>query len=86
MKSQGINGEFKTQTPYTYQTLFFYGFLISQPPTVTIFVLFDRIFKLFSIFVARKLLNYNRGISMDTLYEVDMAIIRRLRSKYPYIK
>lgn len=86
MNERGINGEFKSQNLFFLYTVFYYGYLVSKPPTVTIYVLFDRIFKLLSTFISRTLMKRFNGRRMETLYEQDMAIIRRARSKYPQLK
>lgn len=76
MDHDGVKGRIMGKKPYLLQSLIYYFACLIGPPSVTIYVLFDRIFHLFGVHYTQKMLTKYKNVDFDQIANDELQLIK----------
>lgn len=82
LREEGIVGQMKAQRPPRWNPLIYFMFCQFNQPSVTIFLLFDRIFSFGSMFLGRYLMRKQKKLIFKYVHGADLYFMLSLNEKF----
>ena len=76
MDDDGVKGRILGKKPYLFQIYIYYFACLIGPPSLTIYILFDRFFHLFGVHYSQKMLTKYEDVDYDQIANDELQLIK----------